>query len=82
MAARGGGAVGVTTALRGAGGYGKTTLANALCRDPEVRFEFADGIVRVEVGKERNNVTGLVVDLIEVLDSEGKRPGFQVSNAR
>ena len=44
-------AVALTTALRGAGGYGKTTLANALCRDPDVRFEFCDGIVRVEIGK-------------------------------
>jgi hypothetical protein len=65
--------VGITTALQGAGGYGKTTLANALCRDPDVRFEFTDGILRVEIGKERNDVTGLIVDLIEKL----KRPGFQ-----
>jgi WD40 repeat protein len=70
-------AVGITTALRGAGGYGKTVLANALCHDPEVRFEFSDGILRVEIGKERDDVTGLVVDLIEKLDPEGKRPGFQ-----
>jgi hypothetical protein len=68
--------VAVTTALVGAGGYGKTTLANALCRDPGVRFEFADGIVRVEIGKERTDVTGLVSDLIEKLDPEGRRPGF------
>jgi hypothetical protein len=68
--------VALTTALRGAGGYGKTTLANYLCRDPDVRFEFSDGIVRVEIGKERNNVTGLLSDLIEKLDPEGKRPGF------
>jgi hypothetical protein len=66
----------LTTALRGAGGYGKTTLANYLCRDPDVRFEFSDGIVRVEVGKERDDITGLISDLIERLDPEGKRPGF------
>ena len=56
-------AVAVTTALQGAGGYGKTTLANMLCRDPDVRFEFTDGILRVEIGKERDDATGLVVDL-------------------
>ena len=67
--------VALTTALRGAGGYGKTILANCLCRDPDVRFEFSDGIVRVEVGKERGDVTGLISDLIERLDAEGKRPG-------
>jgi WD40 repeat protein len=69
--------VAVTTALLGAGGYGKTTLANYLCRDDDVRFEFSDGIMRVEVGKERQDVTGLVSDLIEKLDPEGKRPGFK-----
>jgi WD40 repeat protein len=69
--------VALTTALVGAGGFGKTVLANALCRDDDVRFEFTDGILRVEVGKERENVLGLVIDLIEKLDPDGKRPGFQ-----
>jgi hypothetical protein len=63
-------------AVIGAGGYGKTMLVNALCRDPDVRFDFSDGIVRVEIGKERADVTGLVSDLIEKLDPDGKRPGF------
>ena len=63
----------LTTALRGAGGYGKTTLANYLCHDPDVRFEFSDGIVRVEVGKERDDVTGLICDLIEKLDPGARR---------
>src|SRR5271166_913561 len=67
----------LTVALRGAGGYGKTTLTNFLCRDVDVRFEFTDGILRVEIGKERGDVTGLVIDLIEKLDPQGKRPGFQ-----
>jgi hypothetical protein len=70
-------AVAITTVLQGAGGYGKTTLANSLCRDPEVRFEFTDGILRVEIGKERDDVTGLIVDLIEKLHPNAKRPGFQ-----
>src|ERR1700730_13875566 len=70
-------AVAFTTALIGAGGYGKTTLANFLCRDDDVRFEFTDGILRVNVGKERGDVTGLVIDLIEKLDPDGRRPGFQ-----
>jgi TIR domain/NB-ARC domain len=69
--------VALTTALVGAGGYGKTILANVLCRDDDIWFEFSDGILRVEVGKEREDVTGLVIDLIEKLEPEGKRPGFQ-----
>jgi hypothetical protein len=68
--------VALTTGLSGAGGYGKTTLANALCRNDDVRFEFSDGILRVEIGKERADVRGLVLDLIEKLDPEGQRPGF------
>src|SRR5262249_59873259 len=34
-------------------------------------------ILRVEIGKERNDVTGLIVDLIEKLDPGARRPGFQ-----
>ena len=71
---------GKTVALHGAGGYGKTTLVNKLCRDPDVRFEFSDGIVRVEIGRDRDDVTGLICDLIEQLDPEGKRPGFTSVN--
>ncbi|WP_299970357.1 TIR domain-containing protein [uncultured Roseobacter sp.] len=70
--ASGGGSV----ALVGSGGYGKTVLANDLCRDEEVRFQFWDGILRVEIGKERPSVLGLVNDLIEKLDPDGARPGF------
>jgi WD40 repeat protein len=77
LSAGSGVAVALRTALLGAGGYGKTTLANKLCRDPDVRFEFTGGILRVEIGKERDDVTGLVIDLIEKLDPNAKRPGFQ-----
>jgi hypothetical protein len=63
-------------AVIGAGGYGKTMLVNALCRDPDVRFEFSDGILRVEIGKEHADVTGLISDLIEMLHPDGNRPGF------
>ena len=71
-----GGAVGLSTALSGAGGYGKTTLANALCLDADVRFEFSDGIIRSEIGKERDGVLGLIADVIEKLDPDDRRPGL------
>jgi hypothetical protein len=71
------GPVALTTALQGAGGYGKSTLANALCHDEDVRFAFSDGIIRIEIGKERASVLGLIVDVLEKLDPDGKRPGFQ-----
>jgi WD40 repeat protein len=68
---------GKTVGLVGAGGYGKTTLANALCRDQDVGFEFDDGILRIEVGRERADVTSLIVALIGQLDPHGERPAFQ-----
>src|SRR3989440_6367735 len=41
----------ITTALRGAGGFGKTTLALALCHDPDIQAAFPDGILWVELGE-------------------------------
>jgi WD40 repeat protein len=41
----------ITTALRGAGGFGKTTLALALCHDPEIQDAFPDGILWIELGE-------------------------------
>ncbi|MDB6174113.1 MAG: afsR [Chthoniobacteraceae bacterium] len=42
--------VSITTALHGTGGYGKTTLATALCHDPNVRAAFPDGILWATLG--------------------------------
>jgi hypothetical protein len=70
--------VGVTAALRGAGGYGKTTLAKAICHDERVQEEFYDGILWVEIGKDPGDLTAKVTDLIEVLT--GERPGFANAN--
>ena len=46
------GAVGVTTGLVGAGGFGKTTLARVVAHDPRVRAAFSDGVVWVTVGED------------------------------
>jgi len=37
----------IATALRGVGGFGKTTLA--LCHDTEIQVAFPDGILQVEL---------------------------------
>ncbi len=66
----------VSAALRGAGGYGKTTLATAVCHDPRVRAAFPDGVLWVTLG-ERPDVADLVAraaDLVERLS--GSRPGY------
>ncbi len=44
----------VKTALQGAGGYGKTTLAIALCHDDRVIDAFDDGILWFALGQHPN----------------------------
>ncbi len=66
--------VAVTAALRGAGGYGKTALANAICHDEHIQQAFDDGVLWVTLGERPDNLIGRVIDLIEVLS--GERPGF------
>ena len=43
--------VAITTALHGAGGYGKTTLATALCHDERVIEAFDDGMLWTSLGQ-------------------------------
>lgn len=45
-------AVGITTALRGAGGFGKTDLALAICQDPRVWQTYPDGILWTTMGED------------------------------
>ena len=65
--------VAITAALRGAGGFGKTALANALCHDPEIEDAFSDGILRMVLGEKPEDLVGRIADLIEILT--GERPG-------
>jgi WD40 repeat protein len=58
---------GVTVALKGAGGYGKTTLARAVCADERIQAAFDDGILWVTFGEKVDNLTGKVDDLVYVL---------------
>ena len=44
--------VGITTALRGAGGFGKTALAQKLCFDERVREAYPDGILWTTMGED------------------------------
>ncbi|MEV3865459.1 NB-ARC domain-containing protein [Streptomyces cinnamoneus] len=49
---RGGRAVGITTSLSGAGGFGKTTLANAVCIQKRVRRRFRSRIYFFTIGRD------------------------------
>ncbi len=66
--------VAITAALRGAGGYGKTTLARAVCHDERIQDAFDDGVLWVTLGETPGELLGKVEDLIEMLS--GQRPGF------
>ena len=49
--AKGDAVAAITAALRGAGGYGKTTLAKALAHDPDIQDAYFDGILWAELGE-------------------------------
>jgi WD40 repeat protein len=66
--------IAATVALSGAGGYGKTMLATALCHHDDIRYTFDDGVLWITLGEAPGDLTGRVIDLIEVLS--GERPGF------
>ncbi|MFB2969677.1 NB-ARC domain-containing protein [Aerosakkonema sp. BLCC-F183] len=62
--------VAITAALRGAGGYGKTTLAKAICYDKRIWQTFSDGILWVTLGETGNVLPGLTKVYRELTDRE------------
>jgi hypothetical protein len=68
--------VGVTTALHGAGGFGKTTLASYVCSRPELRRLFPGGLLWLTVGQEKYGpeLASMINDLCVHLT--GERPPF------
>jgi hypothetical protein len=63
-----GDAVGITAALRGAGGYGKTTLARALAHDPDIQDAYFDGVLWVELGEQGGQrILTVINDLVALL---------------
>jgi hypothetical protein len=65
--------IAITTALQGAGGYGKTTLAIALCHDDRVIDAFDDGILWITLGQ-HPNVLAELTKLYKALT--GDQPTF------
>ena len=63
----------VTTALQGAGGFGKTTLASILCHHENIISAFDDGILWAGLG-ETPNIQGELTKLYAALT--GERPPF------
>jgi hypothetical protein len=77
--AKGDAVAAITAALRGAGGYGKTTLAKALAHDRDIQDAYFDGVLWVELGEKPENLLLIVSDLITLLT--GAQPGLNTINA-
>jgi WD40 repeat protein len=74
-----GDAVALTVALKGAGGFGKSALANHFCHDADVQHAYVDGILHVEIGEKPDDLLTRIADLVEILT--GERPGLQTLGA-
>ncbi len=77
--AKGDAVAAITAALRGAGGYGKTTLAKALAHDPDIQDAYFDGILWAELGEKPERLLATLSDLIVLLT--GERPGLDTIQA-
>jgi hypothetical protein len=71
--------VSALVALCGAGGFGKTTLASALCHEELIQETFDDGIAWVRLGENPGDLPSSIADLIETLT--GTRLGFSTLEA-
>jgi WD40 repeat protein len=74
--------VGITTAIHGAGGFGKTALAIELCYDEQLRERYPDGILWTTLGEEIDTAGRLarVRDLIRWW-TEKDPPAFETVSA-
>jgi WD40 repeat protein len=61
-----------TILLTGAGGFGKSTLAAALCHDPTIREAFDDGILWVTLGEQQPDGLGSLTAMCCALADETK----------
>jgi len=71
--------VAITSALKGAGGYGKTTLAKALCADSAIQDAYHDRVLWVTLGESPGDPQGRIEDLIHIL--HGERESFATHDA-
>ena len=62
-----GGSVAIAAALKGAGGYGKTTLARAICHDDLIGETYYDGVLWVTLGEQPGDPAARLEDLIVTL---------------
>lgn len=65
--------IAIETTLQGAGGFGKTSLAAAICHDEDIQTAFDDGILWVTLGESPEILEG-ITKLYRALT--GENPGF------
>ncbi|WP_411132975.1 NB-ARC domain-containing protein [Streptomyces sp. C10] len=58
-------AVGITTSLEGAGGFGKTTLATVVCAHPRVRRRFRGRVFTITMGRDVRGQTAVAAKVAE-----------------
>lgn len=63
---QGGHAVGITTSLYGAGGFGKTTLATAVCANRHVRRRFRSRTYPITIGRDVRGRAAIAAKVAEV----------------
>ena len=75
--------VAITTAIQGGGGFGKSTLARALCHDEAIYDAFTDGIVWVELGRDAQeaNVVQCLGEIYRAFLSEDPAFGPSATSA-
>ena len=71
-----GGTVGITTGLYGAGGFGKTTLAQMVCADRRVRRRFGGRVYLVTVGRDVRGAAAVAAKVNDVGSRLGQRLRF------
>ncbi|WP_369491744.1 NB-ARC domain-containing protein [Streptomyces sp. BF23-30] len=62
----GGGSVGIATGLHGAGGFGKTTLAQVVCAHRKVRRQFPGGVHVITIGRDVRGRVAIAAKVAEV----------------
>ncbi|MEU4486046.1 NB-ARC domain-containing protein [Streptomyces purpurascens] len=58
--------VAITTGLKGAGGFGKTTLARLVCAHPQVRKHFGQNVYFVTIGRDIRGRSAIAAKVAEV----------------
>ena len=68
MCAKPGSIVGITTGLEGAGGFGKTMLAEMTCADERVREYFAGRVYVVTLGRDVRGPSAIAAKVIKAIE--------------